>query len=465
MQHIIKKRIAHILMILLAITVVTCFVPQTGMQANANETVTHYAIWVGNTEVTSENMDDVLNDGGKAKFYNSTDTLTLDDPTIKEMYSDEKLTSAIYSKDASFTLKGKASLINKGESGKANGIYVNNADLTIDGKFKIESRNYNICAQNVTITGGTINTKKVAGIIANNSVKINGGTLKCDGQTAIYAIGGITINDSDLEIIEPEGGSISGDKREIVDKDGKKAKKVTIAPKSGAAPDLYTVYFTDGQGNTLKTETVDEGTAATPPADPSRKGYIFDGWDKDFKKVTKDLTVTANWKTIIDNAKVVLSASELAFNGKIQKPVIRTIGGKKLKAGTDYTVKWSYKLTITGKGNYVGTTKASYKINPKGTSIKKLKKAKKAVKIKLKKQSAKMAKTRITGYQVWLATNKKFTKNKKSVNFNGYKKVSKKVAKLKGGKKYYVKVRTYMKVKGTKFYSKWSKVKTVKTKK
>ena len=47
-----------------------------------------------------------------------------------------------------------------------------------------------------------------------------------------------------------------------------------------------------------------------------------------------------------------------------------------------------------------------YKINPKGTSIKKLKKAKKAVKIKLKKQSAKMAKTRITGYQVWLATNK-----------------------------------------------------------
>ena len=44
-------------------------------------------------------------------------------------------------------------------------------------------------------------------------------------------------------------------------------------------------------------------------------------------------------------------------------------------------------------------------------------------------------------------------------------KVSKKVAKLKGGKKYYVKVRTYMKVKGTKFYSKWSKVKTVKTKK
>ena len=146
-------------------------------------------------------------------------------------------------------------------------------------------------------------------------------------------------------------------------------------------------------------------------------------------------------------------------------------GIKQLKKG--YSIRMieksksvgAYTLTITGKGKYTGVTKAEYKINPKGTSIKKLKKAKKAVKIKLKKQSAKMAKTRITGYQVWLATNKKFTKNKKSVNFNGYKKVSKKVAKLKGGKKYYVKVRTFMTVKGTKFYSKWSKVKTVKPKK
>ena len=106
-----------------------------------------------------------------------------------------------------------------------------------------------------------------------------------------------------------------------------------------------------------------------------------------------------------------------------------------------------------------------YKINPKGTSIKKLKKAKKAVKVKLKKQSAKMAKSRIAGYQVWLATNKKFTKNKKSVNFNGYKKVSKKVAKLKGGKKYYVRIRTYRTVDGKKIYSRWSKAKTVKIKK
>ena len=42
---------------------------------------------------------------------------------------------------------------------------------------------------------------------------------------------------------------------------------------------------------------------------------------------------------------------------------------------------------------------------------------------------------------------------------------SKKVKKLKSGKKYYVKIRTYKTIKGKKYYSKWSKVKSIKTKK
>lgn len=73
-----------------------------------------------------------------------------------------------------------------------------------------------------------------------------------------------------------------------------------------------------------------------------------------------------------------------------------------------------------------------------------------------------MAKSRISGYQIQLATDKKFTKNRKTVNVKGYKKTSKKVKKLKGGKKYYVKIRTYKTVSGKNYYSGWSKVKTAK---
>ena len=175
----------------------------------------------------------------------------------------------------------------------------------------------------------------------------------------------------------------------------------------------------------------------------------------------------------IANAKVGLSAAAFTYNGKVQVPAIKTIAGKALKSGTDYTAKWSnassknvgsYTVTITGKGAYTGVAKATYTINPKGTSIKKPKKAKKAIKVKWKRQKAKMSKSRITGYQIQLATDSKFTKDVKTVNVKGYKKTSRKVKKLKSKTKYYVKVRTYMTVGGTTCYSGWSKVKTVKTK-
>ena len=76
-----------------------------------------------------------------------------------------------------------------------------------------------------------------------------------------------------------------------------------------------------------------------------------------------------------------------------------------------------------------------------------------------------MSSARITGYQIQLATDSKFTKNKKLVKVKGYKKVSKKVKSLKGGKKYYVRIRTYKTIGGIDYCSPWSKAKNVKTKK
>lgn len=55
----------------------------------------------------------------------------------------------------------------------------------------------------------------------------------------------------------------------------------------------YTVRFLDWDGTVLKTQQVEEGKAATAPADPVREGYTFIGWDKDFSSITENTEVTA----------------------------------------------------------------------------------------------------------------------------------------------------------------------------
>lgn len=68
---------------------------------------------------------------------------------------------------------------------------------------------------------------------------------------------------------------------------------LTITPKPVT---VYTVTFVDGQGKILKIQKVQSGKSATAPAAPKRSGYTFAGWDKDFSKVTANMTVTAKWK-------------------------------------------------------------------------------------------------------------------------------------------------------------------------
>ena len=60
----------------------------------------------------------------------------------------------------------------------------------------------------------------------------------------------------------------------------------------------YTVKFMDHDDTVLKTQVVESGKAATAPADPTRDGYNFIGWDKAFDNVTSDLVVTATYEKI-----------------------------------------------------------------------------------------------------------------------------------------------------------------------
>ena len=57
----------------------------------------------------------------------------------------------------------------------------------------------------------------------------------------------------------------------------------------------FTVIFEDENGTELKKETVEWGSAATAPENPTKEGWTFAGWDKAFNVVKSDLTVTATY--------------------------------------------------------------------------------------------------------------------------------------------------------------------------
>ena len=179
-------------------------------------------------------------------------------------------------------------------------------------------------------------------------------------------------------------------------------------------------------------------------------------------------TYTINPKKVTPS--VELSKTEYVYNGSAIKPAATVkLGNTTLKSG-DYSLAYEsncasvgkHAVKVTLKGNYSGTKSAAYTVNPKGTTIAKLSATAKALTVKWKKQTAKMKTARVTGYQVMVATDAKFTKNKKTATISGYTTAAKKIPAIKGAKKYYVKIRTYMKVDSKTYYSAWSKAKGIK---
>lgn len=80
----------------------------------------------------------------------------------------------------------------------------------------------------------------------------------------------------------------------------------------------YYVEFRDWDNTLLKEETVDWNTAAVAPADPARDWYTFLGWDKDFSAVREDMVITARYAS----GRVV--EYELLFSNSIDHSEIAT---------------------------------------------------------------------------------------------------------------------------------------------
>ena len=291
-------------------------------------------------------------------------------------------------------------------------------------------------------------------------------------------------------VINATGHKSSGwivDKAASIGVKGSKHKECTVCKKvleTAEIPALSRISISKASV-TLSTSTYAyDGKAKTPSVTVKVGG-------KTLKKDT-DYTVSYSNNTKIGTAKVTITGkgnytgsisktysiknnfkkatisgiSNKSYTGKnITQSITVKYNGKTLKNGTDYTVSYSNNkkvgtatVKITGKGSYTGTITKTFKINPAKQEIQKLTAKSKAFFIDWAQKGS------ATGYEIQYATNSKFTGAKK-VTITNNKTDKTTVSKLSGNKKYYVRVRSYTTVGGTKYYGTWSAVKNVTTKK
>ena len=129
----------------------------------------------------------------------------------------------------------------------------------------------------------------------------------------------------------------------------------------------YTITFNTNGGNAIDPITQNYGTAIVAPANPTKSGYTFTGWDKTIPSTmpAENMTITAQWEEIIPNTYTVtytdgVDGVEL-FADQINANVTEgattpTFNGTPVREGYTFA-GWSPSVagTVTANATYTAT--------------------------------------------------------------------------------------------------------------
>lgn len=269
-----------------------------------NGTLSAYPVWVGDTQVTSANKDDILGDGGKAKFDPSTNTLSLNDPTIVGSHED----ALIYSEGIDLTLEGSATFSSSTDGAiKIVKSGTNGGVLTLDGDFNIDNVAYDTSAiwadKGINVTGGKItNCMCYHCLKTDGDITISGGTVKASGSAcAIYAENDISITGGTVEAKSngPLGSGIVA-RNTLLISSGKVS--VTNADNGIIGTKKITI-----EGGTIEVDVLGQGSNYGAIVSPT---ITITGGDVTAKIGTGNALFSSNGAMNISNANIVAESNK-----------------------------------------------------------------------------------------------------------------------------------------------------------
>lgn len=291
-------------------------------------------------------------------------------------------------------------------------------------------------------------------------------------QSYYYSITSLSNENLELQLFNQYGGSIGEVLNAYANMDGAHYSKTVflnsgtyyVRVKLGSWPDNPSAYYsfvvsTCGENHKLGSKTA-----------TSKASFDKNGAYRATCSVCNDYVSTGETSRI---KNVSISYTSCTYNGSSKKPTVKVTNyDGKAVSSSYYTVKYldangkeitapkkvgKYTVKVTFKGLYSGSKKLTYKINPKGTTISSVSAIKKGFKVKWNKQT-----TEMSGYQIRYS---RYSNMSNATTVNASKGSNSKTFSNKAKKtKYYVQIRTYKTVNGTKYYSSWSSKKSVITK-
>lgn len=222
---------------------------------------------------------------------------------------------------------------------------------------------------------------------------------------------------------------------------------------------VYKVVFRNYDGKVIKTQEVRYNETAAVPQNPYRKGYTFKGWDKSYKNIKADTTVTAvfsanKYKIVFNKNGGKGSMSKLYMTygtstrlnrNQFEKAgyLFKDWNSKKNEKGIRYSDRKNVSDITSTNGKTI-TLYAQWKkvTQPGKAKISKISRTKsKTIKVTLKNIK------NVYGYEIRYSSNDSFKKSKRILATAAEGKyTSKTITGLKKNKKtYFVKVRAYTK--------------------